>query len=95
MPLFVNEHFVILFHSSGLKGNTSKKVPNFDFIAVFFRKSFSKDDLFPIKIIIIARMNSTKFMHDICCPMPSPPSLYAIPKLVFMDSLVLRRQNTH
>ena len=83
MPLLVIEQFIITFHPNGPKGSTSKEVPNFDFLAVLFRNSFSKDGLFPIKTTIVVRTNFTKFMHDVCCPTPNPPSLYAIPKLVF------------
>ena len=80
MPLFVIEHFVITFHP---KGNISKEVPNFDFLAVLLRNFFPKDGLFSIESIIIVRTSSTKFIHGVCCPTPSPPSLYVIPKLVF------------
>lgn len=69
MPLFVNERFVIPFYPNGPNDNTYKKVPNYG--------------LFLIKTIIIVRTNSTKYMQNVCCPKPSPTSLYAIPKFVF------------
>ena len=83
MSLFIIEHFVITFHPNGPKSNTSKEVANFDFLAVLLRNSFPKDGLFPIKTIIIARTDSTKFVHNVSCPTPSPSRLIAIPKLVF------------
>ena len=63
MSLFIIEHFVITLHPNCPKGNISKEVPNFDFLAVLLKNYFSEDGLFPIEAIIIARTDSTKFVH--------------------------------
>ena len=83
MPLFVIENLIITFDPDGPKHNTSKKVPNYDHLAVLFGNPLSKHDLFPIEAVIISGSNPTKFLHNECGPSPRPPSLDAIPEIMF------------
>ena len=48
MPMFMIEYFIITLHPNGPKGNAPKNMPNFNFLVIFFGKSFSKDNFFPI-----------------------------------------------
>ena len=64
------------------KINAPKEVPNFDIFAIFLRNPFPEDDLFPIKAVIIAGLDPTKFVHNEHGPSPRPPSLNTIPKLM-------------
>ena len=74
VPLYLVEHFVILFDLDGPKCDASKKVPNLNFWAIFTWKPLSEQLLFPVKTIIVTGPNSTKFLHDERRP---PPTLLA------------------
>jgi hypothetical protein len=91
MPLFMVKHFVIAFNPNRPKGNASKEVPNFGLRAILIRDPFPKESLFPIEAIVVARVNPTKFMHDISSPPPCPPSLNTIPKFM-LDRLASVRK---
>ena len=60
-----------------------QSVPNFDNFAILFGNSFPEQNLLPIEVVIIARSNPAKFMHNERGPSPCPPGLDAIPKFVF------------
>ena len=83
VPLSMVEHFIITLNPNGPKRSAPKEVPNFDHFTKLFGDPFPKHHLFPIKVIIVARFNPTKFMHNECGPSPCPPSLDTIPKFVF------------
>ena len=84
MSLFMVEHFVVALDQDGPTCDTFKEVPNFDFcFTIFLINPLSKHGLIPVKAIIIASSNPTKFMHDICGPSPCPPSLNAILEIMF------------
>ena len=77
------KHLVIALNLDSPERNTTEKVPDFDLFVEFLRDYFPKQSLFPMKTIIIAGSNPTKFMHDECGPPPSSLSLDAIPKFMF------------
>lgn len=42
MPMFMIENFIITLNPNGPKGNAPKKMPNFNFLVIFFGKFFPK-----------------------------------------------------
>ena len=83
MPLFMVEHPIIPFNSYHPKGDALEEVPNLGCLSKFLRKSFPKEGLFPIEVVIVAYLNPAKLVHEEGGPLPSMPCLNAIPKLVF------------
>ena len=76
------KNLVIAFNLDGPKNDASKKVPNFNLVAIFLGKPFPKESLFSIETIIVVRSHPTKFMHDVGGPPPRSPSLDAIQKFM-------------
>ena len=62
--LFLIKTIVVAFNPNGLKCDTFKEVPNVNFLAIFFRNPFPKQNLFPIETIVVTGSHSTKFVHD-------------------------------
>lgn len=77
VPLFMIENLLIAFDLNSLKGIATQHMPNHNFLSKFFGDLFCKECLFPIEIVVVARANPTKIMHDVCGPSPSPLSLDA------------------
>jgi hypothetical protein len=73
------EHLVIAPNPESPKRNIMEKLLDFDLFYIFLRDPFPKRSLFPMKTIIIAGSNPTKYLHDECGPPPSSHSLNAIP----------------
>ena len=94
MPLFMIKNLIIVFNPNGPKGDTSKKMPIFNLGAILLEKSFPKESLFSIHIIIVVRPHPTKFMHDISNPPPRHSSLDAIPKFMLDQLTSIGRTKT-
>ena len=90
VSLFMLEHFIVTFNPNGLKHNAPKEVPNFDHFTKLLGGFFPKHHLFPIEVIIVARSNPTKFMHNERAPSPCPPCLDTVPKFMFDRFISIR-----
>lgn len=68
MPLFWVGKPIITLYPNHPKRNAAKEVPNLNFLNKVFRDPFPKKSFFLVIIVIVARSNPTKLMHDEDCP---------------------------
>lgn len=68
MPLFWVGKPIITLYPNHPKRNAAKEVPNLNFLNKVFRDPFPKKSFFFVIIVIVARSNPTKLMHDVDCP---------------------------
>ena len=83
VPQFLVEYHVNTFNLNRPKCDSTKDVPYVDLLNTILRNPFTKEGLYPVEAIIVARANPTTFVHDEGHPLPCPICLDAVPKLIF------------
>lgn len=86
MPLFLVEHFIIMFNPDGPKGNAPQEVPNLTHFAIFPGEPFPNKCLLPVEAIVVAGSNPAEFMHESCLHVDTTLHLVAI----FYDECIFK-----
>ena len=79
------KHLVVPLNLNNLKRDASKMIPNLNHHAKLLGDPLTEHRLFPIETIVISGLHPAKLVHNTSNLSSRPPSLDAIPKLMFNE----------